>query len=90
MGYREVMSLPIRAFWLMNYSVGRVLAESDLRALTVQQASHGGEYGDQVKQSLVIELGEPWKTAERQRESPLDAERDHEGFEALRALAAML
>lgn len=89
MGYREVMSLPIRTFWLMNSNVGRVLAEKDLRALTVQQARHGGEHGAEIKKHLLIEMGEVGKVANK-TESPLQAERDQEGFEELKALAALM
>lgn len=89
MGYREVMSLPIRTFWLMNSNVGRVLAERDLRTLTVQQARHGGEAGEAIRKHLLIEMGETGKVANK-TESPLYAERDHEGFNELKALAALM
>lgn len=87
MGYREVMGLPIRVFWLMNSSIGRLLAEKDIRALTVQSARHGGEQAEQIRQHLVIEMGEVGKTAQV---ADLSAERDQQGFEELKTLAALM
>lgn len=75
----------------MNHNVSRLLAEKDLRMLGVQNARHGGEVFTHVRQSLVIEYGDPWKIGTAQeKDSPPTAERDKEGFEELRALAAMM
>jgi len=71
MGYREVRDLPIKAFWLMNSMINRVMAEKDLRALTVAEAvAVAGEHGEQVKEKLVQEMGVMVKR------DPLTEERD--------------
>lgn len=88
MSYGEVMNIPIRAFWLMNGCVGRLLAEKDLRAITVQQSRHGGEAATQVRQHLEIEMGTTGRVKEEV--NPLLAERDQTGFEELKALAALM
>lgn len=90
MSYGEVMCLPIRAFWLMNSCVGRLLAEKDLRAMTVQQGRHGGEGATEVRRHLQIELGDTGKVKEESSDSPLLAERDQQGFEELKALAVLM
>lgn len=81
------MCLPIRAFWLMNSNVGRLLAEKDLRAMSVQSTRHGGEVLETVRNSLVIEMGDVGKTKQVER---IDEVRDEQGCAELKALAALM
>lgn len=87
MSYREVMSLPIRAFWLMNSCVGRLLAEKDLRSLVVQQGRHGGELMTEIREHLTVEMGDVGKL---EINDPRNAERDQAGFDELKTLSAMM
>lgn len=81
------MNLPIRTFWLMNGNIVRLMAEKDLRATDVQLARHGGEGREAIRKNLTLELGNVGKVAVE--ESPLEAERDEQGFAELKALAAL-
>lgn len=81
------MRLPVRAFWLMNSGVVRILAEKDMRLVAVQTARNGGEQMDSVMRNLTIEMGDVGKVSV---ESQLNEVRDEEGFSALKSLAAMM
>lgn len=85
MDYWQVMRLPIRVFWLMNFNAGRILAEKDLRHLTIlgNQTTEGM---NSLKRNLVIEFEGATKGSERK----IDNERDQEGFEQIKALATIL
>ncbi|WP_431854310.1 hypothetical protein [Azospirillum sp.] len=49
LGYWELMSLPIRAFWLLHRNLDRVTAEEDLRAMTgAICALNGDAYREQA------------------------------------------
>lgn len=80
------MDLPIRSFWFMNSNVGRLLAEKDLRAITVQSTRHGGEQMENVMKHLNIEIGETEKVKNEQ----INAVRDEEGFGMLKGLAGLM
>lgn len=82
MAYREVLEMPIRAFWLMSGNVRRLRAHSDVRSLMVASAAQSPEGIDEVRERLVLEIGEVAK------EPPTSVERDEAGFEELRAMAA--
>ena len=57
MSYREVMSLPIRTFWLMSSNINRLFAERDMRLLSVFVAANNSEgMSDKIKE-LTQELG---------------------------------
>jgi hypothetical protein len=58
LGYRELMEIPIRAFWMMNVNAVRLAAESDLRNLTVFSGGHSSENYRAVRDHLELELGE--------------------------------
>lgn len=78
------MDLPIRAFWLLNSNVSRLMAEKDMRSLTIAaSAQQEGEAITQVRENLVIEMGEVMVV------DPIaSAVRDEEGFNELKAMVA--
>jgi len=83
MSYREVLDLPIRAFWLFNKNVDRIRAESDLRELQVAANSQSQEGYTSARERLVLELG-PVDTGGAP--DPRKAVRDREGLAALKAM----
>lgn len=80
---RELLDLPIRTFWMLNANVDRLSAQQDLRSLSVNLASQSTSNDSvlRLRDALVLELDEPWKS------DPLEAVRDENGFERLRAMA---
>lgn len=72
----------MRAFWLMNGNINRLRAEVDLRALSTNTANATPEYAEQVRQSLVLELGEITVGG-----SPLEAKPDPDAVSVLKSLA---
>lgn len=58
MGYRELMSIPIRTFWMMNVNAVRLAAESDMRSLSVVLGAQSPENYRHIRTSLELELGE--------------------------------
>ena len=85
MDYWQVMNLPIRIFWLMSFNIGRILAEKDLRHLSIvgNQTTEGM---NSLKRHLIIEMEDGKGGSERK----IDVERDQEGFEEIKALAALM
>jgi len=85
MSYWDVMKLPIKSFWLMSENVRRIQAENDMRAVSVAANVQSPEGLQEFHEKLVIELGEVSK-------EPIvpSAERDQEGFNELRMLAAAM
>jgi hypothetical protein len=84
MGYREVMSLPVRAFWVMNRNIDRLRAEEDLRSIKVGIATQSDEANKKITEHLFKERGE-WITF-----SPLAShlhKRDEDGVARLKRLA---
>lgn len=73
----EVMSMPIYRFWLMNSNANRLMAESDLRKLTLAIYSQGGEEAEEYRATLIKEIGMVSKSEDKL---------DREGFESLRSL----
>lgn len=76
------MKTPIRAFWLLNANIGRVLAEKDLRLMAVQSSRHGGDGAKDIRDHLVLEMGDAMKV-DREKEI-MSAQRDEAGFNELR------
>lgn len=82
-GYSELMRLPIRTFWFMNQSIDRIMAQKDMRSLSVAVCGQGGGAATQeYRQRLVIEQGEVFKL----KFDPVNVERDEEGFQALKTM----
>lgn len=59
MSYREVMEMPLRAFWSFQGQVNRLRAEEDLRAIQVTAAGQSGEVYKEVSETLRTEHGTP-------------------------------
>lgn len=57
MSYREVMELPIRAFWLMSANINRLFAERDMRLLSVTAAVNSTEGMQEKIDMLSTEIG---------------------------------
>jgi hypothetical protein len=57
MSYREVMELPIRAFWLMSANINRLFAEHDMRLLSVTAAVNSTEGMQEKIDMLSTEIG---------------------------------
>lgn len=85
LSYGELMSLPIKTFWMLNNNIERIQAQKDMRALTVAVCGQGGgEAAQNFRERLVIEAGEVVKL----KFDPIrEAVRDEEGFSALREMA---
>lgn len=84
MNYWQVMNLPIRVFWLFNRNLGRILAEKDLRALSVTCGTQSGDEMKKVQDRLVIEMD--GKHAQEEKSLVTDDTRDEKGFEELRSM----
>lgn len=85
MSYREVLAMPIRAFWLFSGNIRRLRADSDMRSLMVATAAQSAEGIENHQERLVLELGMVMN------DSPvLDVERDEKGFSELKMMAAEL
>ena len=79
------MQLPIMAFWLMSGNIRRVRAGADMRDLAMNLAAQSSEGAKDYHERLVLELGTVTSAP-----VTLDMERDEEGFEELKALAAVM
>lgn len=83
------MKLPIKTFWLMSANIDRILAQKDMRALTVAVCGQGGEAAKDHRKQLVLEIGSVVKTDELSATKALmNAERDESGFAELKIMAA--
>lgn len=78
MSYREVMEMPLRAFWTYNGSVDRIRAEAELRQLQVLAASQSSEAFKEVAAALKEELKTPVVV--------IDNRRDENATEKLKAI----
>lgn len=83
-GYREVMDLPVTAFWLMNQNINRLRAEQDLRAIQVAAATQSNEAYRETIEILNKECGEWVKFSPL---APHLNRRDEEGVERLKQMA---
>jgi hypothetical protein len=52
MGYREVMALPMRVFWHLQGSIGRLLAEEARDQLEISTTSHNPEQAVELRTQL--------------------------------------
>lgn len=76
------MRMPVRIFWVMNNNIHRIQAENDIRTLTVMNAAQSAEGSVEVRQRLVLEVGDAVKT----RPAQLDEKLDRAGLEMLRRM----
>lgn len=86
MGFREVMSMPIRAFWVVSGFVPRLMADEAKLNLEVVASAQSVESAQALMDKLDKNAPEPvilsgYALAQR------SAERDEAGFESLRAMA---
>ena len=86
MNYWEVLELPIQAFWMMNSNIGRILAEYDMRSLSIGAVLNDKDAFIEKRNSLIEEMGDMFKV----ESNPLDEKRDEQGFQELKALAALM
>jgi len=84
--YAEVMTLPLKTFWLMSRNVDRIQAQKDMRSLTVAVCSESAEGAATYRQRLVVEAGTLVKL-EDQPPAQLIDERDEVGFAELKGLS---
>lgn len=84
MSYWEVMRLPIRAFWLLSGSINRLLAEKDLRSMSVASSVQDSDVYKKAQSNLVLELGEVVVS-----DPVISAERDPDAGAKLRALSML-
>ena len=80
MSRKEALELPNRTFWFMAGTIGRLLAESDLRFMATSQAAQSEDGFEETRKRLVMEMN-----AERP-EDPLEAKLDKAGLDELRTL----
>lgn len=59
MSYREVLDMPLRAFWTYTGAINRIRAEADLRQLHVLLGPQSGEAYKDISASLEKEYGAP-------------------------------
>jgi hypothetical protein len=71
--------MPVRRFWLMAGNVNRILAERDLRTLSLSVAAQSKEAHEQKHEDLVREMG---------MVSHVEHKFDPAGWEALRGMAS--
>lgn len=82
--YRELMSVPIKTFWLMNDSIDRISAKEDMRSLTVASSCQSFEGATSHRERLTLEVG----TMVKLEVDPIrDAVRDETGFAELKSMA---
>jgi hypothetical protein len=67
----------------MSGNIDRIMAQKDMRSLTVANSAQSGEGAQQCRERLNAETGEIVKVAFR----PLEAKRDEKGFAELKAMA---
>jgi hypothetical protein len=81
--HEALMATPIKTFWFMNQCIDRIQAQKDMRSLSVAVCGQGGGAAAQeYRKQLVIEQGDVFKL----KVDPLNAERDEEGFAALKSM----
>lgn len=81
------MRMPLRTFWLLSNNVERIQAQIDLRTMNLRLRTGMSATSDSVGQmyeALIAETGEVVKTSVK---AQLNAPRDQEGFEKLKAMA---
>jgi hypothetical protein len=86
MNPQEVNSLLIKTFWLMSGNIDRIMAQMDMRKLSVANVAQGGEEAaKEYRQKLVVEAGMIVKLSKKAEHA-----RDEQGFSELKELAAKL
>lgn len=86
MGYREVMSMPIRAFWIVSGFVERLQADEAKLHLEVAASSHDPDVARTLLERLNTAAPEPI-TLSGHGLAQRTAVRDERGFQRLKAIA---
>jgi hypothetical protein len=68
MSYREVMDMPLRAFWTYTGAINRIRAEAELRQLQVLIGPGSGDAYKEVAASLEKEYGTPSVCVDNRRD----------------------
>ncbi|HYG86989.1 MAG TPA: hypothetical protein VD978_12085 [Azospirillum sp.] len=76
------MSLPIRAFWLLNRNIDRLTAEEDMRAMTNTLCAQSGEGYRLHAAALSEQMGQVVLV--------IDTTYDRQGLNELKALASRM
>lgn len=80
-GYREMLSLPVRFFWTLYSNIDRIQAHADLRQMTlINLAFNGGEEAVKYRKSLILEIGDVQKV----KHDPMQAKFDKTEFDKLK------
>jgi hypothetical protein len=88
LSYKDMMALPIRAFWFMNATIDRINAQHDIRAMSVAMCGQSGEMAMSHRDQLILEIG----TVVVSKEDPMSAvssEKDSAGIADLKAMQFM-
>lgn len=80
MSYGDVMNMPVKAFWALSNAVVRVMAEQDMRALSVAVHATSGEGAEKFRDHLQQQMGAV---------TIQETEFDQSGYNDLKRMAAM-
>ena len=80
----EGLALPVITFWFMAATLIRLMAEQDMRALTIANAAQSSEGAEASQKRLVMEMS--GKTEAELVEEAMTAELDREGLDSLRMM----
>jgi hypothetical protein len=84
MNYKDVLSMPLRTFWMMNKNIDRIMAEADMRMLSVVAYAQSGDGIEDFTKKLRDQVG---KIVEIDAAKMAMSETyDREGLLALKAL----
>ncbi len=86
MGYREVMSMPMRAFWVVSGFVERLQADEAKMQLEIAATSPDGEAARALMERLNTAAPDP-VTLSGYALAQRTAVRDESGFQTLKAMA---
>lgn len=86
MGYREVMSMPMRAFWVVSGFVERLQADEAKLHLEVAANSHDASAAGELMERLNTVAPDP-VTLSGHGLAQRTAVRDEQGFQTLKAMA---
>lgn len=78
----EALALPVITFWFMAATLIRLMAEQDMRRLTIANAAQSSEGATETQKRLVVEMA--GLTEEEAIEASLNATLDKEGLDELR------
>lgn len=84
------MKMPIKTFWMMSSNIDRIMAQSDMRSLTVSVCAQAGQEAvESYRKHLIIEVGSIVKLESEAASPIIDEVRDQEGFNELRGMTSL-